>query len=551
MPLLAAWIGGAGTGKTRHLMNTMDKALKTIGDPLQVGFCSFTRAARREAAERAGDRFNVKPMDLERKGWFRTLHSVCYRQLGVGKELLTDNAESREWLKDALQQDSRGMASDWERAPSDAFESSTMADKALQLWGTARNRMEPLKRTWEEADECDERTPAYEDCVALVERYEQAKRLDGRVDFVDVVARFAGVLCGIEGAERCEPDGEPPKLDAWIQDETQDTSAILDAAFQRLIGAESCKYIYLAADPWQSIFGWSGADHNCFMRYLDRADKKATMPKSWRCGPEILALGEEVLSECSDYWDRKIQPADHKSEIDYLPWSDDAFNEIDPRQGWLVLARTNFQARRICKRLDDAGIPWVPTKGGGRWAAPVRHEAIKAMLSIAAGAPIDGWQWQQCLKYVPTRANGERLLEQGTKTRFGELAQVDLQETWPWVMPDELHQLGATPEFLDAVKKQRWTEWIDHADDYMAAVGQWGEEVVDKPGVRVSTIHGAKGLEADNVWLLTTISKPCALAAQSDAGADESRRLKYVAVTRARRRLVIVKERKARYRWKL
>ena len=64
----ARLIGGAGTGKTTELMAIMDKLLAREIGPLEVGFCSFTRAARREAATRAADRFGVPVPVLEREG---------------------------------------------------------------------------------------------------------------------------------------------------------------------------------------------------------------------------------------------------------------------------------------------------------------------------------------------------------------------------------------------------------------------------------------------------------------------------------------------------
>ena len=80
MPIIARVVGGAGTGKTSRLLGLMEKNLVTGMDPLDIGFVSFTKAACREAAERAGERFGIKPHVLEQQGWFRTIHSICYRQ---------------------------------------------------------------------------------------------------------------------------------------------------------------------------------------------------------------------------------------------------------------------------------------------------------------------------------------------------------------------------------------------------------------------------------------------------------------------------------------
>jgi superfamily I DNA/RNA helicase len=81
-------IGGAGTGKTSMMIGIMEKAMdrpEVAGNPFALGFSSFTRAARSEAAGRASAAWGVNQGDLERKGWFRTCHSVAYRVLGVSK----------------------------------------------------------------------------------------------------------------------------------------------------------------------------------------------------------------------------------------------------------------------------------------------------------------------------------------------------------------------------------------------------------------------------------------------------------------------------------
>ncbi|MEM1063529.1 MAG: UvrD-helicase domain-containing protein, partial [Planctomycetota bacterium] len=85
------YIGGAGTGKTTTLVNTMsDLCERLVLSPHEIGFVSFTRAARSEAADRVASRFGLDAEDLTRNGWFRTLHSVCCKQLGVGEQLAAD-----------------------------------------------------------------------------------------------------------------------------------------------------------------------------------------------------------------------------------------------------------------------------------------------------------------------------------------------------------------------------------------------------------------------------------------------------------------------------
>lgn len=550
MPTVAQLIGGAGTGKTAELLRVLDKVIETglVVDPLAVGFVSFTRAARREASSRAADRFGDRPEALERRGWFRTLHAVCHKQLGVGKELIAPDKEGREWLRDAFQEDVNvaGRLNETDYGEPFGGEDGD-ADRALRLWQTARNRLEPLGEAQRRAADCDERTPSLEYCRRIVDMYETSKRLDHRLDFTDMLARFAGWYLSPDGPERCEPDGEVPRLKVWFLDEVQDSSPLLHAVERRLISTDECQWAYIAGDPFQSIFQWAGADPKCFLNWPHA--KQRIMPRSYRCPNEILALGERVLSECSDYWDRGIAPADHEGAVETASFGDPWIEDVDPRQEWLLLARTNQHVRRLTDMLDERDVPWLSTKGGGKWHAPVRGAVCNALTTLEKGGPIDGGEWRQILDHVHSKHNGDVLLVRGTKKRFKE--HPDPQDAFPWVMVGDLEQLGATPAMIAAVRAGLWRTWVKGAEDREAAVQRWGQEAVDDPKIRVSTVHGAKGLEADNVALLTTTSLPCSRSAETQEGFDEEARVAYVGVTRARRRLVLINEPGTRHKWQL
>ena len=556
MPQIALYIGGAGTGKTRMLLDTMARALDRGGfDPLDVGFASYTRAACDEARGRAADQFGVKAAALKDLGWFRTVHAICHKCLGISKELLTGNREGSDWLKEALQADAT-IAGQIELDYSDQRGGEkTDADVALGLWDRARNRLGSLEESWAQADECDDRTPDLEFCRRIVDRYEQHKRLDGRCDFTDLLARFSGWDCSPNGAERCRAQGTPPALPLWCFDECQDASRLRDAVCLRLLETPRCQWVYLCGDPFQAIHSWNGADAKCFLAWP--ADKKKIMPKSYRCPEPILRLGEEILADCTDYWDRGIAPADHEGTVESMAMNNGLVDEIDPRHEWLLIARTNFLARQLARKLDDRSIPWLPTRGtvGGRWKAPVRNEAIKCLLSLEVDAPIDGKQWTAVVTlagFLPSKIGDVTLLDRGTKKRFADYDNSDeLQDHYPWVRRAELATLGATPALIDALRTGAWRGWIENIEEYAAAVEQWGQDAVDEPRVRVGTIHSVKGMEADNVALLTSLSGPCWRSAQTEEGFNEEARCFYVGVTRARRRLIVVNERRTKYRKRL
>ena len=79
MSKLLKLVGGAGTGKTRRLLEIVEKLIQSGADPMEIGFVSMTRAAREEAATRMEDKFGIPAEDLQKNGYFKTMHSICYR----------------------------------------------------------------------------------------------------------------------------------------------------------------------------------------------------------------------------------------------------------------------------------------------------------------------------------------------------------------------------------------------------------------------------------------------------------------------------------------
>ena len=75
-------LGPPGTGKTTTLLNLVEKYLKKI-NPNRIGYFAFTKKAAHEARDRAIAKFNLTEEDLP---YFRTLHSLAFRRLGIQKQ---------------------------------------------------------------------------------------------------------------------------------------------------------------------------------------------------------------------------------------------------------------------------------------------------------------------------------------------------------------------------------------------------------------------------------------------------------------------------------
>lgn len=538
MVAVARLIGGAGTGKTTELMRIIEQVAGKGVDPYSIGFCSFTRAARLEASTRAADMFGIRQPELERFGWFKTLHSICYRQLGVGSELLASGKKTSEWFEEHF-----GERVDVE-ADDDvmSFTGKSRTGQVLALWSSCRNRLEPFEDSWERSVRCSIDVPDLEECREVVSRYEMLKAIDGVVDFVDILGKFAGWAFGFDGHNKCEPDGEVPDVPVWVFDEQQDTSQLLDSVCRRLVYSGSTSWCYLAGDPFQSIYGFSGADGSLFRNW--DADHERITGKSWRCSPEILELGERCIENCADYFDRGIEPAAHDGSVgttqaQTMSW----LTGLAPDDDVLLLARTNRLASWFAKKLNAVGLPWESTKGTGSWLAPSKRIALRCLQALASGEVVDWLEFLEVVKQVNAKGNFTR----GTKTKWikGD------KPAAPMVKLDGLTDWGATDELVSKIKAGRWSQLIDGGAIYEQACSRFDVMSVLKPTIKVGTIHSVKGAEADEVVLLTSSTKQISNSEKYAGGLDEERRLAYVGVTRARKKLTLLNDLNARSRMPL
>lgn len=532
----ARTVGGPGAGKTRRLLEIVEKCLETVtGDPFKIGFVSFTRAARREASDRASKKFNVKAVELEKEGWYRTLHSCCYKLLGlVQGDLLLGTAEDGEWLKNALNDDDARLAP---LSMDEDYLTTTRAyndsGKALSLWDAARARLCPVEQLWEVLNSCDDRTPPLDDCCAKIDLYEDAKKADGRLDFYDSLMRYAGKK--FSGDHSCpfadaEPQGTVPDLPVWIHDEAQDMSPLTALVFRRI--SSTAKYVYLAGDDRQAIFGFCGSNGSIFADWS--VAKEEILPLSHRCKSKILERADELIHR--SYRPRPFKSKDDGGVVDEMDLTD-VLQEIEPGQDVLVLARTNEYAKEAAEILDDNLIPWKPIKGGGGFNAPARAAGVKALIELRCGLGIDGEGIYRMMQLLDAKTeDGVQLIARGWKTKFDD-------EEYRKCVGSALNNLdlfGATEALKQAIDSGDVQNLLEPAAQKMYAAGmKYNVEALGPPTIRVGTCHAAKGLESSHVVLYNRIPFPTQRAIQEEENLHEERRVWYVALTRAKDRTTI------------
>lgn len=488
-------IGGAGVGKTRALI---ELACRSIRDDLlrpdDLGMVSFTRAAAREARERLS-----AVMD-EEYPWICTIHSVAYRALGLQRgdigEPVLDGADE-------------ATAAEYEMAVRAWHQRCRLAgpesiERAVQM---------PAERLW-----------------MYIDQYEQLKRLNGVMDFTDLLARFAGIRFDARGRwETVPPDGVQPPPFLWFFDEQQDASPLLWRVCQRL--CSTALRAWFCGDPFQSIYGWAGADVRTFMETI-QYDEQVVLNRSYRVPSRLLELGETVIRGCRGYFDRGMHSVHEGGEIVMVHGV--PIDVIADSNDVMVIARTNQAARAIGEELSRSGIPWASLSSGHGWFADAgsvrspweayqRNSAYAALQRLVAGTPITGGEWANLLRYVPSRVDGCWILARGVKSR-GE---------WPEYVDRASLSDCCGEEFWNWVESGRWAGHCEFGEQWAAAYRRYGLNAIEMPRVRLGTIHGAKGRESTVVVLDSTQGR-------LSMDEDEERRVWYVGVTRARQAMYVI-----------
>jgi superfamily I DNA/RNA helicase len=219
-------LGPPGTGKTSTLLGLLEEELDKGTEPERIGFFTFTKQAVKEGKTRAMDRFEVSQRDLR---YFRTLHSLCFLQLGLSKESVVGSRDLRE-LNEKLNLRLSGSLNTEEGHIS----SISRDDRLLFIENLARMRQVPLESQWQEVDD----SVGWFELERFAKGLTLFKKSKLLIDYTDMLQMFLD-------------RGVAPKLDVMFVDEAQDLSPLQWAVVRKL--CDSADRIYIAGDDDQVL----------------------------------------------------------------------------------------------------------------------------------------------------------------------------------------------------------------------------------------------------------------------------------------------------------
>ena len=473
-------LGPPGTGKTTALLNIVDDALKRGVPPGRIAFFAFTRKAANEAIKRARERFNITEDDMP---WFRTLHSAAFHILELKSSEVMQTKHFKE-LGHAL--GSFTFEHDYDETVERPPQDGALGDRALAVYSRARAHQISVHDEWHKSN--DPRINLM-DATRFAVALEDYKKAFDLLDFNDFLDRVH----------------DPLSLDILIIDEAQDLTA-QQWAFARRIGAQAGQ-VYIAGDDDQAIFQWAGADLRMFLSIKGHA---MVLPHSYRLPRTVFDYVKRLGSRIRVRYQKTFEPTRDSGRVEYLEHMDQMPLTAD---SVLLLTRHKWHLPMLRAMCRDRGVVY---QEGGRWSnqsAAVR--AVVAYEHMRTGHKITRTQMRTIASYIP----GMPPLNDATTWE---------QVSWPFEgRPDWMHAMTS----IGTLERE-----------YIRKLRRNGESLTNPGRVVLSTIHQAKGGEADHVMVLPDISTR--VVKNMD---DEEARVWYVAASRSKEALFVCRPRTQKF----
>tara|TARA_R110000737_G_scaffold36047_8_gene55332 strand:+ start:210 stop:1733 length:1524 start_codon:yes stop_codon:yes gene_type:complete len=492
------YFGPPGTGKTTTLLNQVDTLLSGGMAPNDIGYFAFTRKAAHEARDRAVARFNLDPeKDFM---YFRTLHSLAFQSLGMsGADVLGDKG-----LKDFSKETGVDLSSTGaEHIVDDGFTLLKSNNPIMRAIDLARNSLKGVKYAYN----VTELPIPYYEFEHLYNEYERFKLFNGLKDFTDMMVELS------------ERPSNLPVLNTIFLDEAQDLTPLQWRVAHSL--NERCERMFVAGDDDQGIYRWAGADINHFVSLQGGSE---VLSQSYRIPRSVHHIADSVVKRIQ-YRQKKVW--DPRREEGTVQRTYDANTVSFGNEDWLVLAQANYMLDDLAEQLTSSG-QYFERKGSPSLAKNVRS-AISSWNHIQENSGHE-ISLKEAVNIYDHISSGAGRLKRGAKKMLGGADEKDLftisvlREHFGLETPDTTWDVA-----LNRVGDE------DRA--YATALLNRGVNIFEKPKIKLSTIHGAKGGEADNVLLFTDLSGKA--LKEMEKNPDDAHRVLYVGITRTKKNLVL------------
>lgn len=526
--------GPPGVGKTRAVLDGFLQPSIAAGiNHSRILSCSFTKAAAKELRERLAKVTNFDQKLL--KETCSTIHAEALRRFRkqFSGQRFTIIGES----KAATDED------EGNEGPSSRFYEDTMPGGggmeikeavAVKIWDLARNNLitditcESFARlVYEIVGSKINLTDVRE----WILKYENNKRANRRLDFTDILI----------AALRCPA----PDRDLLVIDEAQDCTELQF----KLLGkwSEKADRVVYICDPDQTIFTFSGAKPENIYNLIDKGFTVRRLSKSYRVPLKIHKLACAIIAKNRNRIITPYEPSEKEGSVEELP-IELAASELssvvfDEDKDVFVLARSSKLLEPWSTILSEKGVPFINERGKSPWGSPIALAVARAVMCIREDQPIAISDARKLIDNFPGRHKD--YFEKGiTKKASCEILEKSLKLA---VHSSDLETMGLLlTRIKTGVLEDVLTELglDDRAYTLPRVIDNHGSDALFKtPKIRLTTMHSSKGREGDLVVVDLSIPKMVIITAKKDPSTIEAeRRLVYVALTRTKDSLILVRE---------
>jgi ATP-dependent DNA helicase UvrD/PcrA len=576
-------LAGAGSGKTRVLVTRIVHLLaSTDSGPENVVALTFSNRAAREMEARLKSYAGRSAEGVS----ISTFHSLGLRivrehpeALGLGRDPGILDSHSR--LSLVVSQAAKYGARNKKFDPADLA-----------------NVLSTLKEKGVTPETCPADTEYGTRLARIYKGYEKAKHAGNLVDFEDLIRMPIRLM-----TERPDlRDALRERWRHFLVDEFQDTNGAQLEFLRLLVGEDGVRQgrsVFVVGDDDQSIYGWRGAEMRNLLDFETHFPGAllVKLQRNYRSSGNIISASNAVIHKNTLRRPKEVftsrgdgEPLyhhvadDEKGEMDWLVAKVKELNAVE-KLDWrdmALLVRTNIQLREFMDQFIVTGVPFM-VKGANNLLERSEVQAVLAYAKLMAN-PHDEMSLSKVLNF-PKRGFPKDLLDLVPRSEEAPIlssirAHCDVLGT-PWTrdliaLLDKLDACAAevksgafyaplsdlltfakvveafdegTPkrnrveEFLRLFQKEEIRNPEARLAEVLNALAlntQADDDTDEKPGLRLMTVHAAKGLEFHTVFMpqLDDDAFP-AKPNHTDTGIEEERRLFYVAMTRAKKRLFL------------
>ncbi|MFE5291033.1 ATP-dependent DNA helicase UvrD2 [Isoptericola sp. NPDC056618] len=515
-------LAGAGTGKTRAITHRIAYGVRNgTYKPTSVLAVTFTARAAGEMRTRLRD-LGVVGVQA------RTFHAAALRQLGYFWPRVVGGAPPRilEHKAPAVAEAARRVGVSVDRVA--VRDLSSEVEWAKVSLVTAEDYVK--------AAHVDDR-PApsgydHQTVARLITAYEDVKTERGVIDFEDVLLMLADML----NSHRQVADEVRSQYRHFVVDEYQDVSPLQQFLLDQWLGDR--KELCVVGDPSQTIYSFTGATPHYLLDFTRTYSEAQVvrLVRDYRSTPQVVHLANQVLRRGRVPGALELvaqRPAGPPASFTAYDDDDAEATGIAARAGRLiasgvrpseiaVLYRTNAQSAAFESALADAGISYL-VRGGERFFQRKEVRDAIVLLRGAARSADPDQPMQEQVRDVLTTAGWT---EQPPAARGAARERWEAMQALVGLADDVA---AAAPQDAPATMATLVGELEERASAQHAPTVE---------GVTLASLHAAKGLEWDAVFLAGVSEglMPISLAETDEAVAEE-RRLLYVGITRAREHL--------------